>query len=107
MARSKAWSAFFEAAVAGEDVVGHKSAPHLNRCWGCGAMGSWKSNEPLVIGPKHVKQLKLSVAMRFGLEGKHVPKELKPKIQTYVDGYVLYDHVLNEGESPSVWKPWG
>jgi 5,10-methylenetetrahydromethanopterin reductase len=38
--------------------------------------------------------------MRFGLEGKHVPEELKTKIQTYVDGYVLYDHVLNEGENP-------
>jgi hypothetical protein len=38
--------------------------------------------------------------MRFGLEGQSVLAELKTKIQTYVDGYVLYDHVLNEGENP-------
>lgn len=42
----------------------------------------------------------LNHAMRFGLEGKHVPEELKERIQTYVDGYVLYDHVLGEGQNP-------
>ena len=42
----------------------------------------------------------LNHSMRFGLEGKNVPEVLKAKIQTYVDGYELYDHVLNEGENP-------
>jgi 5,10-methylenetetrahydromethanopterin reductase len=55
---------------------------------------------------KAIENVKASVSsilnhsMRFGLEGKHVPEALKTKIQTYVDGYVLYDHVLNEGENP-------
>jgi len=38
--------------------------------------------------------------MRFGLEDNHVPEDLKSKIQTYVDGYELYDHVLQEGRNP-------
>jgi 5,10-methylenetetrahydromethanopterin reductase len=42
----------------------------------------------------------LNHAMRFGLDGKHVPAELKGRIQTYVDGYVLYDHVLGAGQNP-------
>lgn len=42
----------------------------------------------------------LNHAMRFSLEGKHVPEALKARIQTYVDGYVLYDHVLGEGQNP-------
>jgi 5,10-methylenetetrahydromethanopterin reductase len=42
----------------------------------------------------------LNHAMRFGLQGKHVPEALKARIQTYVDGYVLYDHVLGEGQNP-------
>src|SRR5713226_1746892 len=42
----------------------------------------------------------LNHSMRFGLEGKHVPDDLKAKIQTYVDGYELYDHVLHEGRNP-------
>jgi 5,10-methylenetetrahydromethanopterin reductase len=42
----------------------------------------------------------LNHAMRFGLEGKHLPEELKARVQTYVDGYVLYDHVLGEGQNP-------
>jgi 5,10-methylenetetrahydromethanopterin reductase len=55
---------------------------------------------------KAIENVKASVSsilnhsMRFGLEGKHVLEALKTKIQTYVDGYVLYDHVLNEGENP-------
>jgi 5,10-methylenetetrahydromethanopterin reductase len=42
----------------------------------------------------------LNHSMRFGLEGKHLPADLKAKIQTYVDGYELYDHVLQEGRNP-------
>jgi 5,10-methylenetetrahydromethanopterin reductase len=55
---------------------------------------------------KAIENIKASVSsilnhsMRLGLAGKHVPDELKTKIQTYVDGYVLYDHVFNEGENP-------
>jgi alkanesulfonate monooxygenase SsuD/methylene tetrahydromethanopterin reductase-like flavin-dependent oxidoreductase (luciferase family) len=42
----------------------------------------------------------LNHSMRFGLEGKHVPEDLKAKLQTYLDGYVLYEHVLKEGTNP-------
>jgi len=42
----------------------------------------------------------LNHAMRFGLEGKHVPADLQAKIQDYVEGYELYDHVLHAGRNP-------
>ncbi|HKV53902.1 MAG TPA: LLM class flavin-dependent oxidoreductase [Candidatus Binataceae bacterium] len=42
----------------------------------------------------------LNHAMRQGLDNKHVPNDFRTKIQEYVDGYVLYDHVLNEGRNP-------
>ena len=42
----------------------------------------------------------LNHAMRFGLDGKHVPDELRARIQDYVDGYELYDHVLQAGRNP-------
>ena len=42
----------------------------------------------------------LNHAMRFGLDGKHVPVDLRAKIQDYVDGYELYDHVLQGGRNP-------
>jgi 5,10-methylenetetrahydromethanopterin reductase len=41
----------------------------------------------------------LNHSMRFGLEGKHVPAALKAKIQEYVDGYVLDDHVTHGGRN--------
>jgi alkanesulfonate monooxygenase SsuD/methylene tetrahydromethanopterin reductase-like flavin-dependent oxidoreductase (luciferase family) len=42
----------------------------------------------------------LNHSMRFGLEGKHVPDDLLAKVQAYVDGYELYDHVLHAGRNP-------
>ena len=42
----------------------------------------------------------LNHSMRFGLDGKHLPDDLRAKVQTYVDGYELYDHVLHEGRNP-------
>jgi 5,10-methylenetetrahydromethanopterin reductase len=42
----------------------------------------------------------LNHSMRQGLDSKHVPDDLRAKIQQYVDGYVLYDHVLHEGRNP-------
>ena len=42
----------------------------------------------------------LNHSMRFGLDGKHVPADLRTKVQAYVDNYVLYDHVRHEGENP-------
>jgi 5,10-methylenetetrahydromethanopterin reductase len=42
----------------------------------------------------------LNHSMRFGLDGKLVPDELRARIQEYVDGYVLYDHVLQAGQNP-------
>jgi len=49
----------------------------------------------------------LNHAMRFGLEGKHVPEALKARIQTYVDGYELYDHVLSAGQNPKRMEELG
>jgi 5,10-methylenetetrahydromethanopterin reductase len=42
----------------------------------------------------------LNHAMRFGLEGKLLPDEMKQQVQQYVDGYELYDHVLHAGRNP-------
>jgi 5,10-methylenetetrahydromethanopterin reductase len=42
----------------------------------------------------------LNHSMRQGLDDKHVPNDLRVKIQQYVDGYVLYDHVLHQGHNP-------
>jgi 5,10-methylenetetrahydromethanopterin reductase len=42
----------------------------------------------------------LNHSMRQGLDNKHVPNDLRAKIKQYVDGYVLYEHVLHEGRNP-------
>jgi 5,10-methylenetetrahydromethanopterin reductase len=42
----------------------------------------------------------LNHSMRQGLDDKHVPNDLRIKIQQYVDGYMLYDHVLHQGRNP-------
>ncbi|HLI78677.1 MAG TPA: LLM class flavin-dependent oxidoreductase [Candidatus Binataceae bacterium] len=53
-----------------------------------------------------IKNVKASVSsilnhsMRSTLEGKLVPENLKPQLQQYVDGYVLYEHVVSEGSNP-------
>jgi 5,10-methylenetetrahydromethanopterin reductase len=42
----------------------------------------------------------LNHSMRFSLEGKNVPGQLRAKIAEYVAGYELYDHVLQAGRNP-------
>ena len=42
----------------------------------------------------------LNHSMRFSLEGKNLSDELRPVVHEYVDGYVLYEHVQNQGENP-------
>src|SRR5262245_48081522 len=49
----------------------------------------------------------LNHSMRFGLDNKRVPDELRGKIQEYVDGYVLYDHVLHAGQNPKRMEELG
>ena len=49
----------------------------------------------------------LNHAMRFGLEGKSLPEELQARVQSYVDGYVLYDHVLGAGQNPKRMEEHG
>jgi 5,10-methylenetetrahydromethanopterin reductase len=49
----------------------------------------------------------LNHSMRFGLDGKNVPDDLRGKIQAYVDHYVLYDHVLDEGQNPKRMEALG
>lgn len=43
----------------------------------------------------------LNHSMRFGLDNKNVPTQFRAKIQEYVDGYELYDHVLQAGRNPT------
>ncbi len=43
----------------------------------------------------------LNHSMRFGLDNKNVPGQFRDKIQEYVDGYELYDHVLEAGRNPT------
>jgi len=38
--------------------------------------------------------------MRFGLDNKNVPGQFRNKIAEYVEGYELYDHVLQSGRNP-------
>jgi alkanesulfonate monooxygenase SsuD/methylene tetrahydromethanopterin reductase-like flavin-dependent oxidoreductase (luciferase family) len=49
----------------------------------------------------------LNHSMRFGLDGKNVPDDLRGKIQAYVDNYELYDHVLQEGQNPKRMEALG
>lgn len=56
--------------------------------------------EKAIEGVKASVSSILNHSMRFGLEGKHVPKDMASKIQAYVDSYVLYDHVRHEGPNP-------
>ena len=42
----------------------------------------------------------LNHSMRFGLDGKNVPTQFRAKIAEYVEGYELYDHVLQAGRNP-------
>ena len=49
----------------------------------------------------------LNHSMRFGLDGKNVPDDMRGKIQAYVDSYVLYDHVLDEGQNPKRMEALG
>lgn len=39
----------------------------------------------------------LNHSMRFGLENKSVPTQLRAKIQEFVDGYALYEHQVQHG----------
>jgi 5,10-methylenetetrahydromethanopterin reductase len=49
----------------------------------------------------------LNHSMRYSLEDKCVPPELSAKIQTYIDGFVLYDHVLQSGRNPQRMEELG
>jgi 5,10-methylenetetrahydromethanopterin reductase len=49
----------------------------------------------------------LNHSMRYSLEAKYVPADMREKIQTYVDGYVLYDHVLQAGRNPQRMEELG
>jgi 5,10-methylenetetrahydromethanopterin reductase len=42
----------------------------------------------------------LNHSMRFGLAGKNVPTQFRAKIAEYVEGYELYDHVMQAGRNP-------
>jgi 5,10-methylenetetrahydromethanopterin reductase len=42
----------------------------------------------------------LNHSMRFGLDNKNVPGQFRDKIAEYVEGYELYDHVLQSGRNP-------
>lgn len=67
-------------------------------------------HEDSATGIENVKASVSSIlnhAMRFGLEDKNVPEALKARVQSYVDGYVLYDHVLGGGQNPKRMEEHG
>lgn len=67
-------------------------------------------HEDSATGIENVKASVSSIlnhAMRFGLEGKNLPEALKERVQGYVDGYVLYDHVLGSGRNPKRMEEFG
>ena len=66
-----------------------------------------EDRETAIQGVKASVSSILNHAMRFGLDGKHVPDDLRGKIQAYVDNYELYDHVLHEGENPKRMEALG
>ncbi|MGH8014209.1 MAG: LLM class flavin-dependent oxidoreductase [Candidatus Binataceae bacterium] len=49
----------------------------------------------------------LNHSMRQTLEGKNVPDALRINIREYVEGYVLYDHVVSSGENPKRMEQLG
>jgi alkanesulfonate monooxygenase SsuD/methylene tetrahydromethanopterin reductase-like flavin-dependent oxidoreductase (luciferase family) len=49
----------------------------------------------------------LNHSMRSSLEGKLVPEDLKPQLQKYVDGYVLYEHAESKGSNPGRMEDLG
>jgi 5,10-methylenetetrahydromethanopterin reductase len=59
-----------------------------------------EDRERAIDGVKASVSSILNHAMRSGLDDKHVPDDLRAKIQAYVDGYELYDHVLDAGKNP-------
>jgi len=59
-----------------------------------------EDNEKAVDNVKASVSSILNHSMRFSLEGKLVPDDLKAKLQEYVDGYVLYEHVQSDGANP-------
>lgn len=67
-------------------------------------------HEDSATGIENVKASVSSIlnhSMRFGLEGKNLPEALKEQVQGYVDGYVLYDHVLGSGQNPKRMEAFG
>jgi 5,10-methylenetetrahydromethanopterin reductase len=66
-----------------------------------------EDRERAIDGVKASVSSILNHAMRFGLEGKHVPEGLKARVQTYVEGYELYDHVLSAGQNPKRMEELG
>ncbi|HXZ88479.1 MAG TPA: LLM class flavin-dependent oxidoreductase [Candidatus Binataceae bacterium] len=54
---------------------------------------------------KAIENVKASVSsilnhsMRYSLDDKNVPADFRNKIQQYVDGYELYDHVMQSGRN--------
>ena len=59
-----------------------------------------EDNEKAVDNVKASVSSILNHSMRYSLEGKLVPDDLKAKLRDYVDGYVLYDHVVSAGSNP-------
>jgi 5,10-methylenetetrahydromethanopterin reductase len=59
-----------------------------------------EDREKAIEGVKASVSSILNHSMRSGLDGKLVPNDFRAKIREYVDGYVLYDHMLHGGRNP-------
>jgi 5,10-methylenetetrahydromethanopterin reductase len=66
-----------------------------------------EDNETAINNVKASVSSILNHSMRFSLEDKLVPDQLKPKLQEYVDGYVLYEHVQAHGTNPKRMEELG
>ena len=66
-----------------------------------------EDRERAIEGVKASVSSILNHSMRYGLDGKNVPDDLRGKIQAYLDNYVLYDHVLDEGQNPKRMEALG
>ncbi len=66
-----------------------------------------EDREKAIEGVKASVSSILNHSMRSTLEGKNIPADFRAKIQEYVDGYVLYDHVLHGGQNPKRMEELG
>jgi 5,10-methylenetetrahydromethanopterin reductase len=82
-------------------------APEDVEIWFTARSSLHEDRDRAIEGVKASVSSILNHSMRYGLDGKNVPDDLRGKIQAYLDNYVLYDHVLDEGQNPKRMEALG